>query len=126
VGVEGQEWYLNGVASIRTGLEPRGLLERLLHIEADMGRVRKKRWEPRILDLDLLLYDDRIIREKDMEIPHPRMHLRKFVLVPLSELVPEKVHPVLGETILSLLNGLKDDEQIVHLTEEKRCCASSS
>jgi 2-amino-4-hydroxy-6-hydroxymethyldihydropteridine diphosphokinase len=113
VGVEGQEWYVNGVASLSTMVPPRDLLRRLLSIESDMGRVRTKRWEPRIIDLDILLYGREIIKEEDLTVPHPLMHLRKFVLVPLVQLAPDLIHPFLGMTMLDLLERMQNDGQEV-------------
>jgi len=88
-----QPAYLNAVLEISTTLEPRGLLEAALAIETELGRVRAERWGPRTLDVDVLLYDDREVHEPDLEIPHPRMHERGFVIVPLLELVPEPMLP---------------------------------
>jgi 2-amino-4-hydroxy-6-hydroxymethyldihydropteridine diphosphokinase len=113
VGVRGQEWYVNGVVSISTKVPPRDLLRRLLNIESDMGRVRTKQWEPRIIDLDILLYGDEIINEEDLKVPHPLMHLRKFVLVPLVQLAPDLIHPSLGVTMLELLGKMPDNGQEV-------------
>ena len=99
--------YLNTVVSIATTLEPRPLLDRLKAIERDLGRTPSAaRWGPRVIDLDLLLYDDRIVHEPDLVIPHPRMHERRFVLQPLAQLAPNLVHPVLNKTIQDLLDSL--------------------
>jgi 2-amino-4-hydroxy-6-hydroxymethyldihydropteridine diphosphokinase len=113
VGVKGQEWYVNGVVSISTKAPPRDLLVRLLSIESDMGRVRTKRWEPRIIDLDILLYGRKIINEEDLRVPHPLMHLRKFVLLPLVQLAPDLIHPSLGVTMTELLGEMQDNGQEV-------------
>lgn len=113
VGVEGQEWYVNGVASLSTKVPPRDLLRRLLRIESDMGRVRTERWEPRIIDLDILLYGREIINEEDLTVPHPLMHLRKFVLVPLVQLAPDLIHPSLGVTVVDLLGRMQNNGQEV-------------
>lgn len=85
-GPEGQDAYLNAVLEIDTTLVPRGLLERCLAIEDDLGRIRAERWGPRTIDLDILTYGDEILDEPDLQIPHPRMHQRMFVLAPLLEL----------------------------------------
>ena len=96
VGPPGQRPYLNGAALLRTSLSPRALLEACLAVEAAHGRVRggADRWGPRTLDLDLLLYDQLVIDEPGLTIPHPRMHQRLFVLVPLAEIAGSWVHPV--------------------------------
>ncbi|TDA70728.1 MAG: 2-amino-4-hydroxy-6-hydroxymethyldihydropteridine diphosphokinase [Clostridia bacterium] len=87
-GIE-QPWFANQVVEVRTTLAPRELLARLLAVEHEMGRVRQERWGPRIIDLDLLLYGDRVVQEPDLILPHPRLGERAFVLVPLAEIVPE-------------------------------------
>ena len=117
VGVEGQEQYVNGVASVSTELSAHDLMGKLLAIEQDMGRVRRKKWEPRIIDLDLLLYGEEVISEKHLTVPHPLMHERRFVLVPLVELDPNLTHPSLGLTMSELLARLSEDGQEVGLTE---------
>jgi 2-amino-4-hydroxy-6-hydroxymethyldihydropteridine diphosphokinase len=111
--VKGQEWYVNGVVSISTKVLPRDLMRRLLSIESDMGRVRTKRWEPRIIDLDILLYGREVINEEDLTVPHPLMHLRKFVLVPLVQLAPDLIHPSLGVTMVELLGRMQNNGQEV-------------
>jgi 2-amino-4-hydroxy-6-hydroxymethyldihydropteridine diphosphokinase len=85
--------YLNAVIEVRTDLGPRELLEACLDVEAELGRVRGERWGPRTLDVDLLTYEDRSVDEPGLVVPHPRMHERAFVLVPLLELDPDPVLP---------------------------------
>ncbi|MFC1863971.1 2-amino-4-hydroxy-6-hydroxymethyldihydropteridine diphosphokinase, partial [Thermodesulfobacteriota bacterium] len=109
VGVEGQDWYLNAVTEIDTGLMPHNLLRSLLEIEADMGRVRKEKWESRIIDLDILIYGNEIINDENLKIPHPYMHERRFVMSPISELAPDLIHPVIGKTMIELFNSINGD-----------------
>lgn len=99
VGYLAQDWFLNAAALIRTELSPPELLACLLDIERALGRVRTVRNGPRIIDLDILLWDDLIVREDDLVIPHPRLHERLFVLEPLAEIAPDHRHPILGITI---------------------------
>ncbi|MFN4071139.1 MAG: 2-amino-4-hydroxy-6-hydroxymethyldihydropteridine diphosphokinase [Thermus caldifontis] len=101
-----QPLYLNLVAEVETGLSPRAFLEGLLTVEQSLGRERKERWGPRTIDLDLLLYGDWVLEEEGLEVPHPRLHQRAFVLVPLADLIPEGLHPVLGRTFAELLASL--------------------
>ena len=105
-GGPAQPDYLNAAAEIDTSLSPRPLLQVLLDIETRLGRVRKDRWGPRTLDLDLLLYEHKIINEPDLVVPHPRMHAREFVLKPLGEIAPEAYHPILGKSARALLETL--------------------
>jgi 2-amino-4-hydroxy-6-hydroxymethyldihydropteridine diphosphokinase len=94
--------FLNAVAEVETSLPPRALLERLLAIEHQLGRRRVRKWDPRLIDLDVLLYGDAVIDEPDLRIPHPLMHERRFVLDPLKEIAPDAIHPVLKTRIANL------------------------
>jgi 2-amino-4-hydroxy-6-hydroxymethyldihydropteridine diphosphokinase len=106
-GYEDQPRFLNAVAELDTELAPRALLERLLEVERLLGRVRTgPRWGPRTIDLDLLLYGEKRIAEPDLEVPHPRMHERAFVLEPLAALAPELEIPGRG-TVSEALAGLQ-------------------
>jgi 2-amino-4-hydroxy-6-hydroxymethyldihydropteridine diphosphokinase len=106
-GPPGQGRYLNAAAMLETSLDPFELLHVLQSIEADLGRVRLVRWGERTLDLDLLLFDDRIIESPVLSLPHPRFALRRFVLEPLAEVAPEAVDPVSHRTIAELLAALE-------------------
>jgi 2-amino-4-hydroxy-6-hydroxymethyldihydropteridine diphosphokinase len=105
-GPPGQGTYLNAAAALETTLEPLALLRVLQDIEVRFGRVRTVRWGERTLDLDLLLFDDRIIETAEVTVPHPRLAERRFVLEPLSEIAPEAVEPVSGRTVSELLGEL--------------------
>lgn len=110
---DAKEWYINGAVEIETKFKPEMLLEKFKNIERAMGRKKvKKRWGARIIDLDILLYDSAVVKKKNLRIPHPEMTSRKFVLIPLSEIAPQVVHPELGVTISELLFKLKDDKKI--------------
>ncbi|HBB31827.1 MAG TPA: 2-amino-4-hydroxy-6-hydroxymethyldihydropteridine diphosphokinase [Cyanobacteria bacterium UBA8803] len=102
--------YLNGCALLEVLLSPEELLETTLSIEKQFGRVRRERWGPRTLDIDLLLFDDLIVERANLQIPHPRMKERAFVLVPLAEIAPDWVEPVSGEVIVELLQRLDCSE----------------
>ena len=111
-GPAGQGAYLNAVVEVTTTLEPRALLERCLAIEVEHGRdrTREERWGPRRLDLDLLLFGDRVLEEPGLTLPHPRLHERAFVLEPLAEIAGGVVHPVLGKPVESLWKELAAGE----------------
>jgi 2-amino-4-hydroxy-6-hydroxymethyldihydropteridine diphosphokinase len=98
--------YLNMVAELETALSPKGLLAEMLRVEKALGRERRERWGPRTLDLDLLLYGDLVLEEAGLSVPHPRLHERAFVLVPLLDLLPEGRHPLLGQSFAELLASL--------------------
>lgn len=102
----GTEFFLNGAVCVETEIAPHSLLEICLEIERALGRDRGAARGPRTLDLDILLYGSRIIHEGEIHIPHPRLHLRRFVLAPLVELDPSLVHPELGVTVKELLEQL--------------------
>jgi 2-amino-4-hydroxy-6-hydroxymethyldihydropteridine diphosphokinase len=119
-----QPWYTNGVALVHTRLTPADLLARLLDVEASFGRVRDRRWEARILDLDLLTYDNVItwpgsplVTTAPPDLPHPRMHERAFVLAPLAEIAPSWRHPVFGRTAAEMLAALPPGQQVAPLDE---------
>ena len=107
-----QDWFVNYVVQIETEFEPLQLLDKIHTIQKEAGRVYDKiRFGPRILDLDIILYDAAIINTSDLIIPHPRMHKRRFVLRPLCDINPALIHPVRNMDMQSLLNALDDDEQ---------------
>jgi 2-amino-4-hydroxy-6-hydroxymethyldihydropteridine diphosphokinase len=104
--VEDQPWFLNQVIECETDLFPRQLLARLQKIERAMGRKRRIAKGPREIDLDILLYGDAVVKAPELEVPHPRLGERRFVLEPLAELVPDKKHPGTRRTIREMLTGV--------------------
>ena len=114
VGSPDQDWFINAVVEIRTVLTPHELLKALQAIEHNMERVRDEKWGPRLIDLDILLYGQEIIQEKDLCIPHPELHKRRFVLEPLCEIAPYVIHPAFGVSIRGLMDRL-EDRSIVNL-----------
>ncbi|MEC5397263.1 2-amino-4-hydroxy-6-hydroxymethyldihydropteridine diphosphokinase [Uliginosibacterium sp. H1] len=116
VGYAHQPDFINGVAAVDTQLGPRALLDALLQLEQDWGRERSFRNAPRTLDLDVLLYGDQTVDEAGLHVPHPRLHERAFVLVPLAEIAPHLVLPD-GRAIAALLHGVADQD-ITRIEEE--------
>jgi len=108
IGLQEQDDFMNAVIALETGLAPRALLEACNAIEAKLGRTRTRKWGPRAIDLDILLYGSQVVNEPDLVIPHPLMAGRRFVLAPLAEIAPQAVHPVLHKTADLLLRELKD------------------
>jgi len=111
--LEDQGWFLNCVVALETRLTPGSLLDVLKGIEAAMGRERSERYGPRSVDLDILFYDGEVLSEPGLEVPHPRLAERMFVLAPLTEIRPQFIHPVFGLTISQLLSALKTDKKVV-------------
>ncbi len=108
VGPQDQPDFVNAVAEIRTVLSPQGLLGALKGIERDMGRGNGPKWGPRVIDLDILFYGQEVIREEGLRIPHPELHKRAFVLIPLCELASYAIHPEFGVSVRGLMDRLKD------------------
>jgi 2-amino-4-hydroxy-6-hydroxymethyldihydropteridine diphosphokinase len=103
--------FLNAAAEINTSIGSHALLHELLDIEKSLGRSRREKWAPRVIDLDILLYGDHIVSSDELIIPHPLMHQRRFVLEPLAEIGPDIVHPTLQMTIAGLLENLGDGKR---------------
>lgn len=115
VGVPNQPWFLNCVLAIETEETPRELLKALLALEKEMGRTRTREKGPRNIDIDLLLFSDNIVDEPGLKVPHPAMHLRRFVLEPLAEIAPEARHPILRKTAHELLSSLPPGQAVRRL-----------
>ncbi len=111
VPVSDQPWYHNAVAAVETDLPPLELLAKLQKIENDFGRIREIRNEPRVLDLDLLAYDDQILDLPELTLPHPRLHERAFVLLPLRDIAPGWQHPLRYEKLSDLIDAIPDDQK---------------
>ena len=114
VDYKDQDWFVNRVVKIETALNPFDLLDKIQGIEKAMGRKTGTiRFGPRVLDLDIIFYDDQVVQTDTLEIPHPRMHKRRFVLKPICDIEPSMMHPLLGRDMQSLLSDLQDLEQRV-------------
>lgn len=106
-GVDNQPWFWNVVIKVQTALEPAKLLTCCLEVENKMGRIRKQKWGERLVDIDILYYENQIINEPNLEIPHPRIQERKFVLIPLVEKGSDLIHPILEKSQSDLLSELE-------------------
>jgi 2-amino-4-hydroxy-6-hydroxymethyldihydropteridine diphosphokinase len=108
-GNTNQQAFLNQIIIIKTKLEPDALMQTLLNIEEQLGRIRTKKFGPRTIDLDILFYDALVAKTKRVTIPHPAIQDRRFVLVPLTEVSPRKIHPVYKQPVARLLKNCSDD-----------------
>jgi 2-amino-4-hydroxy-6-hydroxymethyldihydropteridine diphosphokinase len=110
-----QPSFYNQVLEVSTALTPVDLMLQVLLAEKEMGRVREAKWGPRIIDIDILFYEDRVVNEHNVTIPHPLLHERRFTLEPLCEIAPGFVHPVLKQTIRDLLSVCPDHSKVEKL-----------
>jgi 2-amino-4-hydroxy-6-hydroxymethyldihydropteridine diphosphokinase len=115
LGYTSQDWFINGAIKIETDLEALDLLQALKTIESQLGRTETFRWGPRTIDLDILFFDDAEIHSEELQIPHPLIQDRQFVLAPLSEIDRNLIHPVLKKTVQELLNNFKEDQGVKKL-----------
>ncbi|HSC36084.1 MAG TPA: 2-amino-4-hydroxy-6-hydroxymethyldihydropteridine diphosphokinase [Thermodesulfobacteriota bacterium] len=112
VGNKDQPPFINCAAEIETALPPQELLKHLQEIEDKLGRIRGDRWGPRVIDIDIIFYDDLIIDSEELQIPHVSAHARRFVLEPVTEIAPGKVHPGFGVTVRELCERLEDGQPV--------------
>lgn len=117
-GLTDQGWFINTVVQLTTTLSPEELLHACLSIEQAMGRTRMEKWGPRIIDLDILFYDDLILKKRGLEIPHPGIAERSFVLNPMCEIAPDFLHPKLKKTIETLLAEIPKPQQVKRLSSD--------
>ena len=115
-GNTNQKSFLNMAGTFETLFSPSELMGKILAIENSLGRRREIKWEPRIIDIDILFFENEIINDKRLIIPHPEIEKRKFVLAPLAEIAPDFVHPVLKKSIRELLNECPDELQVAIVT----------
>ena len=114
-GNTAQASFLNQVLEFKTKLPPRDCLNLILEIERKLGRVRNIKWEPRTIDIDILLYGNVILHEDDLIIPHPYLHERKFAMIPLAEIDEEIIHPIYQKSISNLLSENEDNSLITKI-----------
>ncbi|MEO5341245.1 MAG: 2-amino-4-hydroxy-6-hydroxymethyldihydropteridine diphosphokinase [Magnetococcus sp. MYC-9] len=120
VGPVRQPWFVNGVLGVESELGPQALLRLLHRLEHHFGRNRRreKPWGPRRLDLDLLLYSQRVVHHSTLHLPHPRLHLRRFVLRPLADVAPTLRHPLFGKTVDTMLQEVDDTGRVEPCSEQ--------
>ncbi len=112
-GKTDQPAFLNQAVALQTRLSALEVLDLALNIEQELGRVRKDKWGERLIDIDLILFGDQVINIPDkLQVPHPHMQHRKFVMEPLAEIAPDVLHPVLGETMLSICRNISDPLEV--------------
>ena len=111
-GKTDQPNFLNQVLEVHTELTPEEVLQSVNAIEQELGRVRQEHWGARVIDIDILFYNSLVLQTQRLTIPHPQLHLRRFTLLPLAELAPELVHPVLGKSITQLLQECPDELEV--------------
>jgi 2-amino-4-hydroxy-6-hydroxymethyldihydropteridine diphosphokinase len=121
-----QPRYLNAVVEMECALQPQQLLTILKQIEIDLGRQKSGRWAPRAIDLDILLWGERLVAEMDLQIPHLELHKRRFALEPLCELNAKAIHPVLGRPVCDLLRDVQEQEVVKLSSEEWRSATCGS
>ena len=127
VGKKDQGWFVNAVAALETLRSPSELLDFILAVEKELGRERKEKWGPRVIDLDILLFGDRVVQTEDLIVPHPRLHERRFVLAPLNDIAPDLRHPLLNKTISELLAAVTGEEKVILLREaDQKVCGGFS
>ncbi len=111
-GKTDQPNFLNQVLEVQTEQPPEQVLQTINHIEQELGRVRQEHWGARVIDIDILFYDQLVLQTQRLTIPHPQLHLRRFTLLPLAEIAPELMHPVLGKNIDQLLEDCPDELEV--------------
>jgi 2-amino-4-hydroxy-6-hydroxymethyldihydropteridine diphosphokinase len=117
--VQQQPWFLNLVAEIATSLSAEELLNLCQQLERKLGRSSKGDRAPRTIDIDILFYGDKVVQKANLQIPHPRLHVRRFMLAPLCEIAPAFIHPVYKKTISQLINDVKDSSKVIKLKSGK-------
>ncbi len=114
-GNTNQQDFLNQVLAVNTNLSAYDVLKTILNIELSMGRIREEKWAPRTIDIDILFFNTEIIQQENLIVPHPLLHQRRFTLVPLAEIAPYYVHPILHQTNTQLLQQCADDSVVEKL-----------